>query len=260
MYNALFTEFSYGYALTDNIIHAGLPSTSAAPVFPSLIAEGSAGGGYDVQIPAAPVPVFLQFKIPQVVRRKSAKMPAGFSKPYLRMHLRTKRPNQHRLLLNLEVNGSLVAYATPDFWTTNDLDSHYVNQRVHLRSRYFLPSDIGRLRGDGHYVAYCPRVSSAYVYSEPELLSGESTAESFGKRVSAAVNNAPEQEPLDFFNKLKSYLLEITKHDPLPPTDTHGYGETKSELVRVARDIAYVAQVRLGCTFIVAGRPTRQSR
>jgi hypothetical protein len=135
MYLSLFTEFSFGYALTDNLIHAGLPSTSAAPVFPSLIAEGSAGGGYDVKIPARPVPLFLQFKIPQVVRRRSVNMPPGFAKPYLRMHLRTKRPNQHRLLLRLEAKGNLVAYATPGFWTTKDLDTHFVNQRASLSVR-----------------------------------------------------------------------------------------------------------------------------
>jgi len=45
---AAFSEFSYGYAMTDNILHSGLPYTPNAPVFLSLLAEGGAGGGYDV--------------------------------------------------------------------------------------------------------------------------------------------------------------------------------------------------------------------
>src|SRR6266446_3142726 len=114
MQTAQFSEFSYGYTITDNIIHGGFPGVPAAPFFPSLISEGTSGG-FDVKIPLRPVPLFLQFKIPQVVSRASAKMPDAFSPPYFRMHLRTKRPNQHQLLLDWEAAGNLVCYATPDF-------------------------------------------------------------------------------------------------------------------------------------------------
>jgi hypothetical protein len=254
MYSSLFTEFSYGYALTDNIIHAGLPSTPAAPVFPSLIAEGSAGGGYDVQIPAGPVPLFLQFKIPQVVRRRSGNMPPGFAKPYLRMHLRTKRPNQHRLLLKLEALGNIVAYATPDFWRTKDLDRHFVNQRVHLETCYFLPSDIGPLDEASHYVAYCPGMPDAWIFSDPKLFPGKFRSEAFGERISAAVADAEVQEPLQLFDRLKSMLIEITGRELLPQAAAHLNEGIESRIARAAREVAYLAQVRLGCTFAVAGR------
>jgi hypothetical protein len=253
MYSSLFTEFSYGYALTDNIIHAGLPSTPAAPVFPSLIAEGSAGGGYDVQIPAGPVPLFLQFKIPQVVRRRSDNKPAAFVTPYLRMHLRTKRPNQHQLLLDLEAQGNLVVYATPDFWKTSDLDAHFVNQRVHLETCYFSPSDIGPLDHESHYVAYCPGMTDAWVFSNPTPFSGKFRPEAFGERISAAAKTAREQQPLQFFQRLKGILVEITGHELLPQAEAHMNQGIESSVVRAAREVAYLAQVRLGCTFAVAG-------
>jgi hypothetical protein len=253
MYSCLFTEFSYGYALTDNILHAALPSKQAAPIFPSLIAEGSAGGGYDVQIPSAPVPIFLQFKIPQVVRRKNDNMPEGFVNPYLRMHLRTKRPNQHRLLLELEAQGNVVAYATPNFWTARDLDANFVNQRVHLETCYFSPSDIGPMNDEPHYVAYCIGISDAWVFSIPKRFTSKFTPQAFGERISAAAENAPEQDPLRFFQKLKRMLVEITGDELLPPEAQLNQG-IESNVVRAAREVNYMAQVRLDCTFAVAGR------
>ena len=71
------SEFSYGYTMTDNILHSGLPHSSHAPIFPSQFAEGRPGGGHDVMILLRPVPIFLQFKIPQVVRRQSYQTPPG---------------------------------------------------------------------------------------------------------------------------------------------------------------------------------------
>lgn len=265
MYTSQFSEFSYGYALTDNILHSGLPATATAPVFPSLIAEGSSGGGYDVQIPLHPVPIFLQFKIPQVVRRRSLKMPAGFTKPYLRMHLRTKRPNQHRLLLDLEASGKLVAYATPDFWQTNQLDGYFAAQEVPLRTRYFTPSQIGPLDDKPHQVAYCTGKPDAWLFSEPHKLDGKFDAESFGKQISTAVRRARRQEPLEFLDHLSSMISELTRSRR--PRDsragTAGQAEQSdkterehelSDIARAAREAAYLAQVRLGCTLVITGR------
>ena len=258
MYSSFFTEFSFGYALTDNIIHAGLPGMpAAAPIFPSLIAEGSAGGGYDVKIPAAPVPLFLQFKIPQVIRRRSVNMPAGFSKPYLRMPLRTKRPNQHQLLLDLEAQGNLVAYATPDFWTVKDLDKHFVGQRVHLETCYFSPTDIGALDVLSHHVAYCPGMSDAWVLSTPKPFKGHFRPEAFGKRIEGAVRDAREQEPLEFLEGLLGQIVELTDREGLAKAPAHLHEGVESRVTRVAREVAYLAQVRLGCTFAIAGKRTK---
>ena len=44
-----FSEFSYGYALTDELIHWNGTKLKAAPVFPSLYDEG-AGKGYDLKL------------------------------------------------------------------------------------------------------------------------------------------------------------------------------------------------------------------
>src|ERR1700690_2714236 len=64
-----FSEFSFGYALTDNLVNKVLTGSKGVPVFPSLQEEGKQGGGYDVKIPLRSAPLFLQFKLPQIVRR-----------------------------------------------------------------------------------------------------------------------------------------------------------------------------------------------
>jgi hypothetical protein len=56
------SEFSYGFALTRELINIADPPLSAAPVFPSLMAEGRKGRGYDVNLKAPGFPLFIQFK------------------------------------------------------------------------------------------------------------------------------------------------------------------------------------------------------
>ncbi|MBH8615229.1 hypothetical protein I4N56_033470 [Pseudomonas mohnii] len=54
------SEFSYGYAVTNEVVNLLGTSIAAAPQFPTLYAEGQAGGGYDVKIVGG-IPIFLQF-------------------------------------------------------------------------------------------------------------------------------------------------------------------------------------------------------
>jgi len=273
MFTAQFSEFSYGYALTDNIFHSGLPCTPHAPVFPSLYAEGMAGGGYDVRIPLHPMPLFLQFKIPQVMRRASTNMPNGFSTPYLRMHCRTKRPNQHRLLRQLEVGGNVVYYTTPDFWITPDLDSHFWHQRVQFESWYIRPSDIGPLNAQAHHIAYEQGNPSGWVCSDPRRLEGRYDAEHFGSVIDRAVKEARRQEATEFFQGVASQIRELTLRDfglvpefdleralperPIRKGDVEPPAQAAVVPVatrRAGREAAYLAQVRLSCTLIVTGR------
>jgi len=46
---------------------------SAAPIFPSLIEEGKAGGGYDVKLDWPFAPLYLQFKRSECMTRRSAR-------------------------------------------------------------------------------------------------------------------------------------------------------------------------------------------
>jgi hypothetical protein len=145
-----FSEFSYGYCLTEDlVVGLGTPLT-AAPVFPSLIEEGQPGVGYDVRLDRPGTPLFLQFKlVHQMVRGNANEAKRGdFQPPFYRMHLRPGLiSDQHQSLLSLEQAGNEVLYAAPSFHTTIDLNAAYTQRQVWARSFKILPSSIGPLPG-----------------------------------------------------------------------------------------------------------------
>jgi hypothetical protein len=154
--NPYFSEFSYGYALTESLITGRGSSVTVAPIFPSLIEEGQVG--FDVLIERPSVPLFLQFKLShRMTRRSAAEAQAGdFDPPFYRMHLRcTTQSNQHSLLLALEQEGNnQVFYAAPGFNTRAELNDAYSNGEVWNRSFQLRPSQVGRLSEGDHHVAF----------------------------------------------------------------------------------------------------------
>jgi hypothetical protein len=76
----LISEFSYGYALTEEIVSYHRHKMKVAPVFPSLYKEGKDGYGYDVSIDVLGIPIFLQFKLSDYMkgRKKLKKLYTNF--------------------------------------------------------------------------------------------------------------------------------------------------------------------------------------
>ena len=184
-----FTEFSFGYALTDNLRRSTFGGFNAAPIFPSLYAEGGAQGGYDVEIPFAGAPLLLQFKVPEVLTRQSHRRPDGFGLPYYRMHIRPYRHSeQHRLLIEHQEQGRLVFYASPRFHTTNDMNIHFINDVIHHHTFFMSPLEIGDFAdGDDHCVSYQEALDGAEVRSAPRKLHGHFDSESLQKQFEKAV-------------------------------------------------------------------------
>jgi hypothetical protein len=85
---AHFSEFSYGYALTHELVNRFSTFVCAAPVFPSLVEEGRSGGGYDVQLDlrghSRGYLLFLQFKLSEFMVRSKASQWEDFGGPYFR--------------------------------------------------------------------------------------------------------------------------------------------------------------------------------
>ena len=59
-----YSEFSFGYAFTENLIRSSPLSPSGAPVFPNLVQEADLG--YDVRIDLPGLPWFFQYNLPAV--------------------------------------------------------------------------------------------------------------------------------------------------------------------------------------------------
>jgi hypothetical protein len=100
-----FSEFTYSFALVNELVTLGNPPVVSVPVFPSLIQEGRATGGYDVALDRPGRPLFLQFKLSKHIRGRRARdfQQGLFWSPFYRMYIRARRSSrQHELLLELE--------------------------------------------------------------------------------------------------------------------------------------------------------------
>ena len=165
-----FSEFSYGFALTSELIDRYGLRQLGAPLFPSLIEEGKKGGGFDVKMPG--LPIFFQFKISEQLTRATARESGLLGLPYYRMRLRSLRySQQHNLLLDLEQRGNEVYYAAPEFHLPDELNQAYLDASVEPQTWFFAPSDIGPLPDeDEHYVVFARSKPDAYFCSEPRRL------------------------------------------------------------------------------------------
>jgi hypothetical protein len=165
-----FSQFSYGYCLTEDlIVGQGTPLT-AAPVFPSLIEEGQQGVGYDVRFDRPGTPLFLQFKlVHQMVRGNANEARRGhFQPPFYRMHLRPRLiSDQLQSLLSLEQAGNDVFYVAPGFHTTMTLNTNYAQRRVWDQSFRVKPTLIGPLQDDQpHHVTFQQPTGTWRFYSD----------------------------------------------------------------------------------------------
>jgi hypothetical protein len=180
-------------------------------------------------------------------------------------------------MLDLESTGKLVYYTTPDFWTKRKLDEHFTHDRVHERSWYIPPGRIGVLDEESHYVAYRLGSNVGWRHSELEKLEGRFDAENFAREINAAVEKARPQEPLSFLNQMKYDLAKITRTElmELPPqfeepdiymkmlepakakpadSDAKADKKLRQLIRRAMREVSYLSQVRLGCSFLITGR------
>ena len=167
------SEFSYGFALTRELIQL-TDTLKAAPVFPSLIAEGKNGGGYDVNLDIPGFPLFIQFKRSECMVRRTAREtrpPMNFGTPFYRMKIAERwRSAQHEMLLELDAGQNEVFYAAPLFHTVEELNQAYLANLVSTRSCYVSPGKIGKLDGDAHHVAFDQK--RFWLCSEPLLIEG----------------------------------------------------------------------------------------
>ena len=168
-----YTEFSFGYAFTENLIRSTSSGASNAPVFPNLRQEARAG--YDVHINLPGFPLYLQYKLPDLMVRNTAKEIMRYNlpdlwPPYFRMCLMERnQSNQHEALIELEKSfpGS-VYYVAPCMTNVDHFNDMYISANVHQSSVFFSPREIGPLPDDEkHVIVYRNGMSFAWLCSEP---------------------------------------------------------------------------------------------
>ncbi|MEH7330725.1 hypothetical protein V7085_25340, partial [Priestia megaterium] len=141
-----FSEFTYGFALTHELINISSRIVPVAPVFPSLIQEGRQGGGYDVGIEFSGYPLFLQFKLSEHMKNNNSKEWSVYNAPYYRFGIRSSsKSNQHKLLLQLEHSRKNVFYAAPVFNKIGEINTNFFAKKIVSNSVFVHPSSIGNL-------------------------------------------------------------------------------------------------------------------
>lgn len=167
------SEFSYGYAVTEQLV-AALGPAAAAPRFPSLIQEGKLGYDLELNLPLR-ASLFLQFKLSDRMVRASAieirdNDPPGLTLPFFRAHLRPRPTSaQHDLLCDLADEGEEVYYVAPEFDTIGELDAAYRARMVVRQSAFFAVADIGRFTDDDpHHLVFVAGDAVGWCCSKPK--------------------------------------------------------------------------------------------
>lgn len=211
------SEFSYGYAITNELVNSYGTPLRAAPVFPSLIAEGRAGGGYDLRLDRPGIPLFLQFKLSDYIkminRRIQEVRENYFQTPFYRMHLRASRDSaQHRLLLALENQGNEVYYVAPAFYEEAEFNRLYFDRDVVSKSVWISPAAIGPLPDDRpHHVAF-QLPGNSYLLSEPNALPSPINFENFTKQITASLRDSRYRSVAEYLPDLVRQMQEIISH------------------------------------------------
>jgi hypothetical protein len=248
-----FSEFSYGYCLTEDlIVGKGTPFT-AAPIFPSLQDEGKPGVGYDMRLNRPGTQLFLQFKlVHQMVRGTANEEQKGhFVVPFYRMHLRPRNiSDQHESLLSLENSGNDVFYAAPGFHTAAALTVNYTKRLVWNRSFRLRPSAIGSLKDDkNHHVTFKTYNGKWRFYSERPSKEGhapdtEEIAESLRQKIADRGNRNLRNQ----IQELDATLLDImhTRNAQRHERERVPISELGEQVDPIQR-VAYIARQFFDC-------------
>lgn len=204
------SEFSFGFALTSELINDFGLKPAGAPEFATQYAEGKAGGGWDMKLPGTPV--FIQFKRSYRMVKRSAKESSDFpSLPFYRMYLhRRDHSDQHELLLELESLGNLVLYAAPGFSESTELNEAYSNDRMGASSLFLRPSQIGPLLDDKqHWVAFQMDPELTYFCSEPRRIKTDNPKTLFQGGLAREIAKKSRKIDAGFFSHISDELLEV---------------------------------------------------
>lgn len=241
-----FSEFSFGFALTREICAENWGDLRAAPVMPSLIDEGQAGGGFDVFIDQPGHPLYLQFKISERMVRSTASEWDEFDEPYYRFWIHAGRhSDQHELLLQLDVDPNAVYYAAPSFHTVEALNQAFLDEAMFEQTAFFRPRDLGPMPDqDAHVVAFRP--ADAYglrCSDERERVRVDSTGRGLINRYKESTAREEVLEPEAYFEKTADQLLEM-----VAPKALEGIGKILERPPRIRA--AYLSRMVLGAELL----------
>jgi len=257
--NPEFSEFSYGFALTHEIVNRlQRPSLTVAPSFPSLYQEGQASGGYDVRWDIPGMPLILQFKISEWMVKRTAGEWSHFREPYYRFWVRGRRySDQHDLLIALDDGISEVYYAAPVIHQVEALNRAFIIGLVEQSSIFFRPADIGVLPTDrDHAMAFLPGRAYGYRCSDPKEVPVSGEGLSFSKILAGRFRERPLIQPEFYFQRVTE-LLERRGSARAHLTPEAAWGRRRDWPMAVRA--GYLARTVLGAELVWVVDETRLS-
>ncbi|WP_143240199.1 hypothetical protein [Agrobacterium sp. DSM 25558] len=165
------SEFSYGYGVTREFERSlAAQGLSAVPFLPSLLHEAQLG--FDVGFNRVGVPLMIQFKLGQAMRRFSPGPRPLLNQPFWRFKIDTSEPDgQFELLLKAERDGADVFYVAPKFHDWEIYLRAFETGSIVRQSVIVRPStiretmDVNRVADGKHTVVY--DVTRSYLCSDP---------------------------------------------------------------------------------------------
>jgi len=253
-----FSEFSFGYCLTEDLAIWQGSTLTAAPVLPSLLQEGQAGFGYDLLLQRPGAPLFLQFKLVEQMVKRSAKEAKQnhFVPPFYRTYLRSQKvSDQHQSLISLDQGGNDVFYVAPCFHTTSDLNDAYFNHQVWNRSFRIRPSQIGPLPDDKyHHVTFQQPTGQWRFYSETPSREGRAQgSEEIATALLQRIDQRGRRNLRDQLPELDNTLLSIVRDRNSQRNEVERIDVEKlAAEVDPLRRVAYIARQFFDCQLLFA--------
>jgi hypothetical protein len=213
-----FSEFSYGYAFTEELVRGFSNQIKAAPLFPSLRAEGRDDGGYDVRLDFNRPGdlIYIQFKLSQCLNVKSNTpeyCEHGYFSPGTRIYRFQITASQHNALRRHEENEHNVFYVTPCFCGQDAFNRIYLTREIARETQYFIPSEIDlSTEKSSHTVTF--EVGGAHlVRSEPVPIKRSLNFTEWRERLEKVV--ASQQQPFRQYLAERAEVLFVELSDML---------------------------------------------
>ncbi len=248
---AEFSEFSYGFALSYEIMSALLPQVVSEPLFPSFVSDDDFGSSIEHGWP-----IFLRFKLAEYMKMPRARHWSDYDHPFFRLALPSrKHSNQHNLLRALAEREPEVYYAAPMFYRQIEFNQAFLANRI-LEQSVFIPLQaLPDLTDDrDHHLTFCQGEPGVRWHSHTGQHLEVSKS---GKKWLAQVKEraaAPRELGSPYFVELRSALIEMVKQRTLQPDlfllDLPFDLENASPRV-VFRDLRYLLVTYFGVETIV---------
>lgn len=252
--DAEFSEFSYGFALSYEIVAALGPDIVGAPLFPSLREESELG--YDADFRSAGWPLFLQFKLADCLTRSNANYWSFYGSTFFRIAIgQSGKPRQHNLLCDLSRREDEVYYAAPIFYRQREFNRAFASARVLVESAMIplnqLPEITDRQR---HHITYHSTKPGFRWHSEESSyyhipVSGQLWLEGLRERLSH-----PRELGRDYFVELRNALLDLIRDRIEQPDLWHEELELDLRdftMSNVIRDVRYLLITYFGVEALI---------